>query len=94
MEFLENILAFFLKQDLVYSHQSLVEERLLDVRPQPERSYKLGYAHPSFRLSVSFLEIGSLVFTETKHDVMGPYMMVVCDRARFFGKDADRAKMV
>ena len=28
VEFLENILAFSLKQDLMYSHQSLAEERL------------------------------------------------------------------
>ena len=51
-EFLENILAFSLKQDLVYSHQSLAEERLLDLRPRPEGSYKIGSVCPSFRPSV------------------------------------------
>ena len=69
VEFLKNILAFSLKQDLVYSHQSLAEERLLDPRPQPEESYKIGYVCPSFRLSfclsARFLGIVSLVFTET-----------------------------
>ena len=65
VEFLENILAFTLKQDLVYSHQSLAEERLLDPRPWPEGSYKVGHVHPSFRLFVSFHRIGALVFSET-----------------------------
>ena len=92
MEFLENILAFSLKQDLVYSHQSLAEERLLEPRPRPEESYKIASVHPSFRLSVNFLGIVSLVFSETEHDVRGPYI-VVCDRAGFFGKNPHRAKM-
>ena len=65
MEFLENILAFSLKQDLVYSHQSLAEERLLDPWPQLEESYKVGSVCPSFRLPVAFLGIDSLVFSET-----------------------------
>ena len=65
VEFLENILAFSLKQDLVYSHQSLAEEKLLDPRPRLEGSYKIGSVCPSFRLLVSFLGIGSLVFSET-----------------------------
>ena len=37
----------------------------LDPRPRPEGSYEIGSLHPSFRLSVSFLGIGSLVFSET-----------------------------
>ena len=65
VEFLGNILAFFLKQDLVYSHQSLAEERLLEPRPRLEGYYKIGSVHPSFRLYVRFLGIGSLVFSET-----------------------------
>ena len=65
VEFLENILTLSLKQDLVYSHQSLGEERLLDPRPRLEGSYKIGSVHPSFRLSVRFLGIDLLVFSET-----------------------------
>ena len=42
VEFLENISAFCLKQDLVYSHQSLAGERLLDSRPRLEELYKIG----------------------------------------------------
>ena len=68
VEFLENISSFSLKQDLVYSHQSLSEERV-DPRLLPERSYKIGSVcptfHPSFHLCVRFLGIGSLVFSET-----------------------------
>ena len=65
VEFLENILAFSLKQELVYSHQSLAEERLLDPWPRPEGSYKIGSVCTYFRLPVSFLGIGSLVSSET-----------------------------
>ena len=64
VEFLENISALSLKQDLVYSHQSIAEERLYPW-PRPEGSYKIGSACPSFCLPVSFLGIGSLVFSET-----------------------------
>ena len=52
VEFLENILAFSLKQDLVYSHQSLAEERLLEPWSWLEGSYKIGSVCPSFRPSV------------------------------------------
>ena len=62
VEFLQNILAFSLKQNLVYSHQSLAEQRLYPW-PLPEESFKIGSVCPSFRLSVSFLGIGSLVFS-------------------------------
>ena len=79
MKFLENILAFSLKQDLVYSHQSLAEERLLDPWPRPEGSCKIGSVHPSFRLSVGFLGIGSLVFSETLHDVRGHEELCLTD---------------
>ena len=44
-----------------------------------------------FHLSVSFLRIGSLVFSETQHGVRGPYI-VVCDRAGFFGKNLHPTK--
>ena len=47
---------------------------------------------PSFRLSVSFLRIGSLVFSEIQHGVRRPYL-VMCDGARFFGKNPHWAKM-
>ena len=76
VEFLENILAFSLKQDLVYSHQSLAEERLLDPRPR---------LHPSFCLSLSFLRIASLAFSETQHAVKDRYI-VVCDSQTFWKK--------
>ena len=69
VEFLENILAFSFKQDLVYSHQSVAEESLFDPRPRPEVSYKIGSVCPSFRpsfhLALSFLEVGSLAFSES-----------------------------
>ena len=51
---------------------------LLDPRPLPDGSYKVGF--------------GSLAFSETWHGVRGPYI-VVCDRAGFFGKNPHRAKM-
>ena len=38
---------------------------LLDPRPRLEGSCKIGSDRSSFRLSVSFLGIGSLVFSET-----------------------------
>ena len=60
-------------------------------------SYKIGSVRhfflPSFRLSVRFPGIGSLVFSETQHGVRGPYI-VVCDRAGFFRKNSHRPKMV
>ena len=37
----------------------------LDPQSLMEGSYKIGSVHPSFSLSVSFPEIGSLVFSET-----------------------------
>ena len=84
VEFLENISALSLKQDLVYSHQSIAEERLYPW-PRPEGSYKIGSACPSFCLPVSFLGIGSLVFSATKHNVRDPYI-VVCDSWIFWKK--------
>ena len=65
VEFLKNILAFSLKQDLVYSQQSLAEERLLYPWSWREGSYKIRFVCPSFHLPISFLGIGSLVFSET-----------------------------
>ena len=65
VDLLENMLAFFLKQDLAYSDQSLAEERLLDSRPRPEWTYKIVSLPPFVRLSVSFLGIGSLAFSDT-----------------------------
>ena len=47
VQFLENILAFSLKQDLVYSHKSLAEERLLNPRPRLQGYYKIGSVCPS-----------------------------------------------
>ena len=65
VEFLENIVAFSKKQDLVYSHQLLAEERLFDPWPRLEGYYKIGFACTSFRLPESFFGIGSLDFSET-----------------------------
>ena len=45
----------------------------------------------SFRLSISFLGIGSLVLSETQLDVRSPYI-IVCDRARFFWKKTPSGK--
>ena len=55
VEFLENILPFSLKQDLVYSHQSLAEERLLYPWPRLKGSYKIESVCSPFRLLVSWL---------------------------------------
>ena len=66
----------------MHYHQSLVEERLLDPRSWLEGSYKVASVCPSFCSfffpSVRFLAIGPLVFSETKDNVRGPYI-VVCD---------------
>ena len=50
---------------------------LLDSRPLPDGSYKVGF--------------GSLAFSETWHGVRGPYI-VVCDRANFFLKKSPLGK--
>ena len=71
MEFLENILAISLKQDLVYYHQPLAEKRLLDPWPRLEGSCKIGYVCSSFRLPASFLGIRSYVFSQTQLNVRG-----------------------
>ena len=81
-----------------YMYKTLIEH-LLDPQPGPEGCYKTGSVclsfcpsfHLSFRLSISFLGIGSLVFSETQHGVRGPYI-VVCDRAGFFGKNLHPTK--
>ena len=67
------MLPFSLKQDLVYSDQSLAEEKLLDPRPRREWTYKIVSLPPFVRVSVSFLGIGSLFFSDTQHNVSGPY---------------------
>ena len=58
---------------------------LLDPRPWPEGSYELGCLsfRPSALPSGSFLGIGSLVFSETRHGVRG-LCGAVLHRARFF----------
>ena len=61
----------------------------MDSRPGLEESYKIGSVRPSFRLFVSFLEIGSLVFSET-YGVRGPYI-IVCD-SRIFRKKSRSGK--
>ena len=53
MEFLENILAFSLKQDLVYSHQSLAEERLLDPCPPGIKTSWQRHSDVSLYVSVT-----------------------------------------
>ena len=65
VEFLENISAFSLKQDLVYSQQSHAAKRLLYPWSRREGSYKIWFVCPSFHLPISFLGIGSLIFSET-----------------------------
>ena len=59
----------------------------------PEGSYEIESfgpsVHPSFHLSVSFLGIGSLAFSETFLD---PYV-VACDKAEFFGKNLRQTKL-
>ena len=85
VEFLKNILSFSLKQDLVYSQQSLAEERLLYPWYWWKGSYKIRFVCPSFHLSIIFLGIGSLVFSETWHNVRGLYI-VVCESWVFWKK--------
>ena len=65
---------------------------LLNLRPWPEESYELGSIRPSILPSISFLGIGSLVFSETQYGVRGP-CVVVLDRARFFEKNLFGQKM-
>ena len=65
VEFLENILALPLKQDLLYSQQSVAKEKLLYPWSRREGSYKIQFFCPSFHLPISFLGIFSLVFSET-----------------------------
>ena len=85
MEFSENILALSLKQDLVYFQQSIAEERLLYPWSRQEGSHKIRFVCFSFHLPISFLGIGSLDFSETYHNVKGPYI-VVCESWIFLEK--------
>ena len=71
----------------MYSHQSFAEERLLYSWPRPKESYKIGSVCTSFRLSVSFLGIGSLAFPETQHNIRGSYI-AMCDSWIFWKKSA------
>ena len=64
----------------------------MDPRPQPEGSYETGSVHPSFRLSISFLGIDSLVWHGVRGPYRGPYT-IVCDRAGFFRKNPHWAEM-
>ena len=65
----------------------------MDPQPRPEGSYEIGSVRlsifpsgrPSFNLSVSFLRIGSLVFSKPLHGVRGP-CHVVLDIVGFFLK--------
>ena len=74
----------------------LVKTEAVFSGPPVEESCKIWSVHLSFRppfcLPVSFLRICSLVFSETKYGVRGPYV-VVYDRTRFFGKNPCQAKM-
>ena len=92
---------FFPGIALLFSRNFFLFSRnvLLDPQPRLEGSYKIGSVCRSFRssfllsfcLSVSFLGIGSLVFSETYHGVRDSYI-VVCDRAGFFGKKPSSVK--
>ena len=68
----------------------------LDAWLSPEGSYEIRsvclLALPFIFPSVSFLGIGSLIFSETLHDVRGLYI-VGCNRARFFEKYSHQAEM-
>ena len=69
----------------------VVQEVFLDPWPWPEGSCEIGSVRPSFRLSVSFLGIGSLVFPETQRGVRGPYRVVY--DSQIFGKNRHQAKI-
>ena len=58
---------------------------LVGPRPTPEGSNKIVSVRPSFHLSISFLRIGSLVFSETQYAVRGPYI-IICDYQIFWKK--------
>ena len=64
-------------------------KNFLNPQSRPEGSYKIESVRPSvrpsFRLSVRFLRIGLLVFTETQHGVRGPYL-VMCNSRIFLAK--------
>ena len=60
---------------------------LFDPQPWSEGSNKIESVCPSFRLSVSFLRIGSLVFSKTWHGVRDPNL-VVCDSKIFLKKSS------
>ena len=66
---------------------------LLDPQHRSEGSYKIGFcpsvflsAHLSARLSVSFLRIGSLVFSETQRLVLGAHIQLCVTEPDFLGK--------
>ena len=69
---------------------------MLDPWLWPEGSYELGSPLPSFHPSIfpsgSFLGTGSMVFSETQHNVRGP-CLVVRDRAGFLLKKIFARKM-
>ena len=70
-------------------------EILLDPLPRPEGSYKIGSVNPSFcltfRLSVSFLRIGSLVFFWNLAWSQGPIYSYVW-QSRIFWKKSPSGK--
>ena len=65
VEVLEHILAFSLKQHLMYYQQSLAEEKLMCPWSWREGFCKIRFVCPSFHLTISFLGIGPLIFSET-----------------------------
>ena len=72
------------------------QSSLLDPRPWPGGSYKIGsvrlYFHTSVRLSTSFLGICSLVFSNFWHGDRKP-REVVLEKAGFFKKKFIAPKM-
>ena len=86
--------SFLKKSSNLCRHLMKLQKPFLDPTASAGRvlSYKIGSAHSSFRLSVSFLGICSLGFSEPWHGVRDPYI-VVFDRAGYFGKNPHLAKM-
>ena len=59
--------VFQIMKEVIIFHNSyyFLVKNFLNPQSRPEGSYKIESVRPSFRLSVRFLRIGLLVFTET-----------------------------
>ena len=93
---LQRLKSKYIQQVDENSDISLLKTQILDPQPWLEGSYKIRSVHlsfcSSFCLSVSFLGIGLLVFSETQHGVRVCVQFCVTE-LYFLGKNSHRAKM-